>query len=132
MKWYEKGLYFGCKKCSNCCTGSPGYVWLDKDEIESISKYLKITKKEFLKKYTRSFKNKISLLENNANYDCIFLKDKKCSIYNSRPSQCRTYPFWKSCLKSKTSWEDQKKYCPGIDNTEGKFYSIEDIKNILF
>ena len=39
---------------------------------------------------------------------CIFLNPiGQCSIYDVRPIQCRTYPFWPSILKNKQTWEDE-------------------------
>ena len=32
----------------------------------------------------------------------------QCSIYDVRPVQCSTYPFWPSLLASKEDWEDEK------------------------
>jgi len=128
MTWYKKGLYFKClKDCASCCTGAPGYVWLNDSEIEKIAKYLKLSKIDFLKKYTRQIGKKISLKENFKNYDCCFLKDKKCQIYDARPKQCKTYPFWKSNLKSSKNWEDEKKYCPGIDAKDAKLFLETEI-----
>ncbi len=126
--WYKKGLYFKClKNCAKCCSGFPGYVWLTNDDIKNISKKLKISKKDFLKKYTRNVKNKISLIENLKNYDCPFLKDKKCQIYEVRPNQCKTFPFWKNILKSRQSWDAERFNCPGINDTTGKLYSNDEI-----
>jgi len=129
MTWYKNGLYFKClKNCSKCCTGSPGYVWLTKSEIEKISKFLKLSIKDFLKKYTKQVKGKISLLDNFKNYDCCFLKDQKCQIYKIRPKQCLTFPFWKSNLKSLKNWQAEKKHCPGIDDKTAKLYTFDEIK----
>jgi len=39
---------------------------------------------------------------------CIFLNPiGQCSIYDVRPIQCRTYPFWPSILKNKQTWEEE-------------------------
>ena len=79
MTWYKKGLYFKCLKCGRCCSRFPGYVWITEKEIEEIAKFLNISKKDFIEKYTRQVNNKISLKENLINFDCCFLKDKKYS-----------------------------------------------------
>jgi Fe-S-cluster containining protein len=55
--------------------------------------------------------------------------DNGCKIYDVRPSQCRTFPFWKSNLESMAEWEKLKRTCPGID--KGKLYSLEDIEDNL-
>lgn len=85
--------------------------------MEQIASYLNISKKHFVKTYTRQIGNRYSLLEDDVNYDCIFLKDKKlCTIYGARPKQCRTYPFWPSILKSKQNWDNEAKMCEGISD----------------
>lgn len=128
MYWYKKGLYFKCLKCSKCCSGFPGYVWVSSKEIEKISNFLKTSKKDFLKKYTRQISGLISLKEHPITYDCCFLKNKKCIIYEARPKQCERFPFWQSNLKDLKSWQSLKEYCPGIDNKEGKLFSFEEIQ----
>ena len=133
MCWYKDGLKFKCKKCSNCCTGYPGYVFLEKREIDILYKFLKISKKDFLRKYTRFVKGKISLKENFKNYDCCFLKDKKCTIYDVRPMQCKKYPWWKDNLRSKEAWDSLQKDCPGINNQESlRKFSKEEIQKEIF
>ncbi|NGX56412.1 MAG: hypothetical protein K1060chlam5_00651 [Candidatus Anoxychlamydiales bacterium] len=87
--------------------------------------------KNFKKKHTKNVRGKVSLLDNFKNYDCVFLKDKKCLIYEVRPKQCKNFPFWKSNLTDKKSWENLKRECPGIDDENGKFFSSDEIQNIL-
>jgi len=132
-KWYKKGLYFKCKKnCSYCCSGTPGYIWIDEKDIANISAFLKISREKFLKNFTKTARNKISLIEKkiNSNYDCIFLVDNKCSIYPVRPIQCKTYPFWNSCLASKEAFDNMKCECPGINDKSGKLYSFDEIEKM--
>jgi len=41
-------------------------------------------------------------------YGCVFLDPfGQCSIYDVRPVQCRTYPFWPSLLESKEDWDNE-------------------------
>ena len=126
--WYHKGLKFKCTQCGACCTGEPGYVWLDEDDIDRLSKELKLERREFLEKYTRKAWGRISLIEDPNNYDCVFLKGKKCSVYNARPKQCSRFPWWKSTIETREGWEAAKSYCEGIDHPEGKLYSQEEIE----
>src|SRR3990170_6419416 len=106
MVWYKDGLRFKCTGCGKCCGEAPGYVWVTLKEIEAMAESLKITHEVFARKYTRRIGSRISLLEDPKNYDCIFLKDKQCLLYNCRPRQCKTYPYWKSNLRTKGSWEE--------------------------
>lgn len=60
--------------------------------------------------------------------DCILLdpKTRKCTAYEGRPIQCRTWPFWSSNLKSERTWAAACEVCPG--SGEGKLYSLEHIE----
>ena len=37
--------------------------------------------------------------------------ENKCSVYDYRPFQCRTFPFWKGYQED---FNDLPDYCPGI------------------
>lgn len=113
--WYKEGLRFECTGCGGCCTGSPGYVWVDENEMAQIAALLDISLDLFKRRYTRQKGGRYSLLEKRTeNYDCIFLKEKKCTIYKARPKQCRTFPWWVANLKTKECWENAAKTCEGI------------------
>ena len=128
--WYEKGLEFSCTGCGKCCTGSPGFVWLSDEEIDRMAEHLKLPRDEFLKKYTRKHFGRVTLIEKGEKYDCVFLKNMQCSVYHVRPSQCRTYPFWPKVLESNRTWNEEKKYCEGIEREGSKVYSLEEIQSI--
>ena len=127
MSWYKDGLKFKCTGCGNCCTGEPGYVWLSPEEVDTISAHLEISKEKFIQTYTRSIFGQLSLREDRVTYDCIFLKDKRCQIYSSRPLQCRTFPWWKENITSAESWEEVKKRCEGVDHPEASVVPLDVI-----
>jgi hypothetical protein len=112
--WYSKGLNFECTGCGQCCTGSPGYVWVTREEIESIAAHLNLSIKEFSRNFLRKIEGQFSLIELLPSYDCVFLKDKKCSIYSVRPIQCRTFPWWPHLLSSESNWKGAAHGCEGI------------------
>lgn len=124
-KWYQEGLKFKCTECGKCCTGAPGYVWVT-EEMTAMADFLKLTLNEFKKLYVRRVGQRYSLLESK-NYDCVFLKDKKCHVYGARPKQCRTYPWWPQNLKSRETWEETARTCEGICE-EAPLVSFETIE----
>lgn len=130
MTWYKKGLNFECTGCGQCCTGSPGAVWLDDADIDQMTAYLNISREEFIKRYTRLINGHLSLLEFPRSYDCVFLRDKKCLVYGARPKQCRTFPFWPENLTSKESWEETAQRCEGI-NDSAPLISLAQIEQSL-
>lgn len=127
--WAEKGLKFQCTGCGGCCTGAPGYVFLTKNDVTTLSLHLQISEKEVLRKYCRFVDGKYSLLEKNGKaYDCIFLKEKRCSVYEARPVQCKTYPWWAENLQSKKEWEKAAKFCEGINHPDAPIVPLEKIE----
>lgn len=112
--WYAEGLPFECTGCGQCCTGAPGYVWVNEKEIQAIAEFLNLTEEEFFQQYLRHVKGRLSLIELSQTYDCIFLKDRKCQIYSVRPTQCRTFPWWPRNLKSEKEWQEAARFCEGI------------------
>lgn len=146
--WYHAGLHFTCTQCGNCCTGGPGYVWITKEEIVRIAQHLQITPQQMVERYCRKINGQFSLTEirRGDQYDCVFLKDKKikyrpqgadkeiqttirvCSVYDVRPLQCRTFPFWKGALHSREAWQATGERCPGIN--QGRKFTQEQIERI--
>ena len=129
----KKGTKFECQGSGNCCVSrnSYGYVYLSKKDLIRLSKHMKLTINKFINLYC-SFTKKdkfLHLKEIKDDKNCIFLKNKKCEVYNSRPEQCRTWPFWPENMNAKTWEKDISIFCPGIN--KGRFYSSENIENIV-
>lgn len=113
--WYHEGLHFKCTECGQCCTGAPGYTWVTEEEVTQIAQFLNLSIEDFSQKYLRRVNGRLSLLEDRKNYDCIFLKNKKCQIYPVRPKQCRTFPWWPQNLKTEEDWKKAALHCEGIN-----------------
>jgi hypothetical protein len=124
--WFAKGLRFKCTECGGCCTGGPGYVWIDPEEIEAMAEHLGISIDTFTRSYVRKVGDRYSLTET-PQYDCVFLKGKKCSLYAARPRQCRTFPWWSYNLESQEAWDEAGKYCEGIDHPDAPLISYKEI-----
>ncbi len=131
MTWYKDGLRFKCTGCGQCCTGSPGYVWITPNEAQAMADHLKISLDEFLRKYTRRIGNRVSLKEHSKTYDCVFLQGKKCTLYDVRPKQCRTFPWWPENLSSPESWKETAMRCEGVNHPDAPLISLGDIEKNL-
>jgi Fe-S-cluster containining protein len=127
--WYKNGLRFQCTQCGHCCTGAPGYVWVNEEEIAAIAQLRGEAVEEVTALYTRKVDNQRSLRER-ANGDCIFYDRKEgCTIYPVRPRQCRTWPFWESNLASPAAWQRTCQVCPG--SGQGELIPAEEITRRL-
>ncbi len=112
--WYREGLRFECTRCGRCCRGA-GNVWVNDDEISALSARLEICEEEFRDDYTRRAGRRGVSLKQKRNQDCVFWDAKAgCSVYEDRPRQCRTYPFWAGIVHSEDNWLAEGKACPGI------------------
>lgn len=128
--WYRGGLRFECTQCGNCCSGpSTGYVWVDDEEIAAlaIAYGMGDDVDGFERKFVRRVGIKRSLVEY-ADGDCIFLEpdSRSCMLYEARPKQCRSWPFWDCNLESPQAWSTAAKGCPGCN--QGKLYKVDEIQ----
>ena len=127
--WYHAGLHFTCTRCGHCCTGEPGYVWVDDAEINAIADFRREARAEVVALYTKDSQRGPTLREK-SNGDCVFYdRTAGCTIYPVRPRQCRTWPFWDSNLQSPQAWERTRGVCPGAG--QGELIPVEEITRRL-
>ncbi len=119
---FKEGFEFGfdaneCAKCNGfCCRGESGYIWINFNEIQRLSEHLQLSVDEVALRYLKKVKHRYSFIEKKlgaGDYGCIFFDEnlKRCGIYEVRPNQCRTFPFWEQ-FKNQT--DEVKQECPGI------------------
>jgi Fe-S-cluster containining protein len=135
-EWYADGLRFSCTQCGNCCTGPPGAVWFKPEEGDAMAAAVGLSPDAFRAKYARKLGRRWTLREHETEhgFDCIFLDRDTipgkaiCGIYEARPAQCRTWPFWPENLRTPEAWERVKREtpCPGMG--EGTFVPVEEIR----
>ena len=134
LPWYANGLSFTCTGCGKCCSGPSGAVWVSEEEIAHIAKLLNLSKEECEAKYVRKESGRKTLCEKppvKGVYDCVFLEGNRCTIYEARPSQCKTFPWWEENIENRKAWEETKKRCEGIEHPESRLYSMQEIESHL-
>ena len=106
-----------CETCGGkCCIGESGYIWITPQEILKLSKNLNISQQELIDKYLIKYNYRYSIKEkiiSKDNFACIFFDTNKmqCSVYDARPNQCRTFPFWDYF---RNNVKELKEECPAI------------------
>ena len=66
-------------------------------------------------------------LSEKRNNDCIFWAEGVgCTVYELRPRQCRTWPFWRLNLDERSTWDDAARGCPGINH--GTTHDVAEIQ----
>jgi Fe-S-cluster containining protein len=130
--FYGEGLRFSCARCSRCCRHEPGYVFLSRRDLVALAAATGLEEPELLRRYCTRVQigelPRLSLREK-PNYDCIFWENGGCTVYEARPLQCRSYPFWASNVDSEESWERTARDCPGIG--QGRLHSRREIEQWL-
>ena len=129
--FYADGLKFSCKRCSSCCRYDSGFVFLSQKDINKLSSALKTDINGIISAYCRWVTDKngeeVLSLKEKSNNDCI-LWDCGCTVYQARPIQCVSFPFWKSIIASEQCWKIASENCPGMNS--GKLHTKEEIEKI--
>ena len=76
-----------CTACGNCCKKMQPI--LKKKDIDKLSVSLNIMPDKFITKYVNKDEDGKSIINQ---LPCPFLKDNKCTQYDSRPVDCASYP----------------------------------------
>ena len=71
---------------------------MNEQEVLKLSAHLEMSYQDFGRKYLRydADVERLALKDRTDTNDdsCVFLEDNKCSVYEVRPTQCRTFPWW--------------------------------------
>jgi len=134
-EWFDPdGLRFSCTMCGNCCSGPPGYVHVNDDEVQALAARFGMTPAAFEHEYciTSSLGRSLREVQRDEAFDCVFLDRETvpgravCGVYEHRPAQCRAWPFWPSLLRSEADWVRAGRSCPGIGR--GKPHTPSEIR----
>lgn len=117
----QEGFDFGfdvaaCENCPGyCCTGKSGYIWVSEQEISNIAACLGENIDGFISRYLVRIGRRFCIKEVKMGgaFCCLFFdeKNRRCAIYEERPAQCRTFPFWQYF---KDNPDEAAKECPGV------------------
>ena len=128
--WYSEGIRFACTGSGKCCTarGDYEFVFVSRAEERRIAAHLGLSLREFRRRYTK----RAGMGERSLRFPrgrCTFLLGTRCSIYEARPRQCRTWPFWPENM-DRGLWEREiATFCPGIGR--GRRYTAQEIEAVL-
>lgn len=85
------------------------------EELEKMADTRKMDVALFARQYVRRVQGRLSLQElviNGEHFCCFFDPiDRHCTLYQSRPEQCRTFPFWN---QFKNDPQELLAECPGV------------------
>jgi hypothetical protein len=129
--FYQDGLRFECTRCDACCRHEPGYVFLSETDLLRLAEAKGLSRDSLIEKYCRTVQIgalRMLSLNEKPNFDCIFW-DNGCTVYDGRPLQCRSYPFWGSNVATEEAWQATAAVCPGANR--GKLHRKKEIDRWL-
>ena len=128
-RFYATGLRFQCQGEGKCCVsrGKYGYVYLSFNDRRRMAVHFKMTTSEFTARYTEKEDGLYQLKYKDK--DCPFLRENRCAVYEARPWQCRTWPFWPENMNTEIWEKEVAAWCPGVG--KGRLYTGEEIEAIL-
>lgn len=124
-----RGLRFECTGCGGCCTarGEYAHVYLNPEEAADLARELALPVREFRRRFT--FVDEYGYTQ--LRFDdstCVFLdrKTQRCTVYGARPTQCRTFPFWRGLVENGRFTPEARELCEGIGR--GPAHRLEDVE----
>jgi uncharacterized protein len=119
-----------CTQCGNCCS-SLTLVPNSKD-IKRLSDGLALDPFDFRQKYLKKDHEGDLVFKQRP---CPFLKEKKCTVYESRPETCRSYPHMEAKHMSGRGWYivENTLVCPIVFQTYEtlkQHYGYKDLPEI--
>lgn len=124
----RSGVQFECiSGCVKCCA-IPGKVFVTEDDVPRLAGHFNLSHDECKKQHLKHFWGEVYEFKYPESKPCAFLGETGCAIYDARPTQCRTFPFWPENMKDPVIWTGIGRMCPGVGR--GRQFTIEEILEI--
>ncbi|TVQ77472.1 MAG: YkgJ family cysteine cluster protein [Bradymonadales bacterium] len=127
-EFWEKGIRFECQGSGKCCVsrGGFGFVYVTSSDRKRLAKQLGLKTQDFTRDFCKKSDGFFHLVDGEDG-NCVFLKDRRCSVYEGRPTQCRTWPFWPETMNARRWNKDVASFCPGVG--KGRVWSKQEIEH---
>lgn len=126
--WWKDGIRFECQQSGKCCVsrGNYGYVYVTPQDRKRFAAHFKMTTRKFTETYCMRTGGYYHLKETPDRLQCMFFKNGGCTVYDARPTQCRTWPFWPDHMSPKAWALEVASFCPGVG--KGKLHTESEIR----
>src|SRR4051812_853201 len=103
--WYRDGLQFRCTRCGACCTGAPGFVWVNEEEIARLAEYRGETVEQFCRKFVPRGGPPLRPGGEAGGRLPFRGKEGRLPGLPGGAREIQTWPFWPENVESPESWE---------------------------
>lgn len=127
--WWEQGIRWECQGSGKCCVsrGTTGYVYLTLEDRRRLAGHLGLRTSTFTRTYCHRTHGWWHLRDTRG--PCQFLEGTRCGVYQARPTQCRTWPFWPENMSPRGWDRNVADFCPGVG--KGRVWSAVEIRTEL-
>lgn len=127
--FYADGLRFECQGTGRCCMsrGEYGYVYLTHEDRRRLAAHLGLSVRAFIQVHCATTEGQLHLRD--VTQECRFLTGTRCGVYEARPTQCRTWPFWPENMNARTWRREVESFCPGVG--KGRVFPASEIKELV-
>ena len=125
--WYAAGLRFRCTMCGQCCTGAPGFVWVNEDEIAAIADFLQRPHRpDASPLHTRVVNEAAACARKPTAIVCFTTRAAGCTIYEVRPAPVPHLAVLGIATSRRPhAWQHTCEICPG--SGQGDLIPAEEI-----
>ena len=126
--WLE-GVRFECQGTGRCCKsrGRYGWIYLTLEDRQRLAALLGMKTGQFTRRHCERTDGLWHL--RHPERDCAFLEGARCGVYEARPTQCRTWPFWPENMNARAWPREVASFCEGAG--KGRLYSAAEIQGLM-
>ena len=129
--WWSAGIQFECTGSGKCCVsrGEYGFVYLTREDRHRLADHLGVAPAAFRRAYCAKTEGHWHLADAPGATACRFLDGTRCTVYEARPTQCRTWPFWPENMDARKWDSEVAAFCPGVGR--GRLWTEAEIRAVV-
>jgi hypothetical protein len=129
--WWSGGIHFECTGSGRCCVsrGEYGFVYLTREDQHRLAEHFGLAPAAFRLTFCAKTEGHWHLADAPGATACRFLDGTRCTVYEARPTQCRTWPFWPENMDARKWDEEVAAFCAGVGR--GRLWSAEEIRAVV-
>jgi Fe-S-cluster containining protein len=104
---------FKCQNSGNCCKAS-GFVYVSAENIQKMADILNLDLSQFKETFVQKDNGWEVVASQTFRPNCFLDDQHHCTVYEGRPTACKTYPNWPSIWQTDEALIAESTQCPGL------------------